>query len=755
MNTPGISMNYRQKGFSNRVIKMGDVLNHTPNSEFNWQQYLEKYPDLKRQGIINKELAHHHWINYGKNEGRTSIMIELQDTNDFDWVSYLSNNEDLVAAGINTKERAYNHWINVGKNEGRIILNERIKAQYEAVVNYKLNLQVAPMPQSLSIKYYTNSVSTLDSGKIRKIPPYNVHFTNDKIKSPPSSFMLIIDFPNYGGGTMFFLNTVLMQYKHKRNFVIARNFNGNVYFYINDDVMVNDAYDKNESVKFINYYKNNITNVFVNSTIGHDVGFLNAVFEMGKEITGITHDYSLLFDRPQFIYNDMEKLDISSPIDINRFNRIITQNEANLSIYKQYIHNPGTHLVVSPLPDYKDCYKKTQTNNIKTVVGIIGYISDIKGQHVVKRLIEISEKQGTFDVIIFGRVNIFYEKQYEYANIGDLNRLLNIYKPNIWIEASIWPETYSYTLSLMMLTQLPILYQKKTFPSVIENRLASYSNAYSFNNIETLDSYDIINKAQNHFYNISPVIYFNEFWDRYFSGTIDSVPPKSDSYNVVFISSKIYTSSAPFTYVEKRSIYTNEERFKQTMATIDSVRQYIPNSFIILFDNSAFQASEYNALNSRVDVFINNQSDKTIYNYTNVKTVKLYGELAQTAFVVNYIKDNLKFMNIRNFFKISGRYLINSTFDFAQYDNDFNIFKRNEAVVDRNYYYTSFYKIGGPLLLDYFKVINDMYIESASSPYDKYDWEVILPIKMNFKFRGVDTLGITQFIAAWNQKDKI
>jgi len=442
-------MNYRQKRLSNQIIKMGDVLNHVPNSEFIWQQYLEKYPDLKRQGIVNRELAHHHWINYGKSEGRTSTVIEVSDSNDFDWISYLSNNEDLVAAGIKTKERAIQHWVTSGKNEGRIILNERVKVQYESVVNYNLNCQQVES-RSLSVKYYTNTVSALDSGKIRKIPPYNVHFTSEKTTAPPSSFMLIIDFPNYGGGTMFFLNTVLTQYKHKRDFVIARNFNGNVYFYLNDDIMINDAYDEIESIKFINYYKGNITNVFVNSIIGHSVGFLNKVFDMGKEITGITHDYSLLFDKPQFIYNDMEHLNVSSPIDINRFNRIITQNEANLSVYKKYIHNPGTRLVVSPLPDYKDCYNKIQTNNVKTVVGVIGYISDIKGQHVVKRLIELSEKQGTFDVIVFGRVNIFYEKQYEYANIGDLNRLLNIHKPNIWIEASIWPETITKTFKVRL-----------------------------------------------------------------------------------------------------------------------------------------------------------------------------------------------------------------------------------------------------------------------------------------------------------------
>jgi len=746
-------MNFHAKRFSKKTINMGDILNYVPNSEFNWQYYLEKYPDLKIKGIINKELAYHHWSNYGKIEGRQGVPGSNIEYDEFEWVSYLSNNQDLVDASVVTKEKAHNHWLNIGRTEGRAIRNDKLRTNYEAMIGY--NPALIRENRTGSFKYYADQTSMMDSNKIKRIPPYMVHFTSERITAPPPSFTLIIDFPNYGGGTMFFLNTVIAHYKHKCDFVIARNFNGNVYFYLNDDYIINDAYDINESIKFIKYYKDNITKIFVNSVIGHSPGFLNSVFELGKEITGITHDYSLLFDKPHFYYSDVENQNVSSLVDVNRFNRIITQNEENLSVYKKYIHNPGTHIVVSPLPDYNESYQKTNANNAKMVVGVIGYISDIKGKYIVKKLIELSEKQGTFDLIIFGRTNIFYEKQYEYRNIVELNQLLNIYKPNIWVETSLCPETYSYTLSLMMLTQLPIFYQKKTFPSVIENRLASYSRAYSFNNIEKLDSYEIVSKCQNYFYNISPVIFFNKFWDHYFGGSYiepDTLPVK---HNLVFVSSKIYTSNVPFTYVEKRSIYTKDERFNQTIATIASIRQYIPNSFIILFDNSVFQVSEFNALNSRVDVFINNQSDENIYNYTNMKTVKLYGELAQTAFVVNYVKERLKYMNINNFFKISGRYLINPSFNYAQYENSNNIFKRNKSVLDRDYYYTSFYKIAGSKLSEYFNTISQMYSDSASSPYDNYDWEVVLPLKMNYNFMQLENLGITQCIAAWKQTDMI
>lgn len=42
---------------------------------FDWQFYLDLYPDLKLAGINTKEKAEHHYINYGKNENRRTHQI--------------------------------------------------------------------------------------------------------------------------------------------------------------------------------------------------------------------------------------------------------------------------------------------------------------------------------------------------------------------------------------------------------------------------------------------------------------------------------------------------------------------------------------------------------------------------------------------------------------------------------------------------------------------------------------------------------
>jgi hypothetical protein len=155
-------------------------------------------------------------------------------------------------------------------------------------------------------------------------------------------------------------------------------------------------------------------------------------------------------------------------------------------------------------------------------------------------------------------------------------------------------------------------------------------------------------------------------------------------------------------------------------------------------------------------LFINIQTNPTINDYTNVKTTKAYGELAQTYAVLNHIKTNINYLKIKNFFKISGRYLINETFNYSDYENNFNIFKRNATITDRNYYYTSLYKISGMNFNNYCDSIIDLYNYSqTNNEYYNVDWEVILAKQLNFNFIEITNLGITQNISVWNQIDKI
>jgi hypothetical protein len=310
------------------------------------------------------------------------------------------------------------------------------------------------------------------------------------------------------------------------------------------------------------------------------------------------------------------------------------------------------------------------------------------------------------------------------------------------MELSILPETYSYTLSLKMITKLPIIYFKKTGNFVVEDRLSKYDKAYPF---ETLKEFNnlVLKHKQNYFYTIKPVIYFNEFWNEYF----DYKPMK----NIVVINSKLIVSQNKFNYVNKRSIYTFEERLEQTINTIKSIKKYIQNPYIIIFDNSELDEKHILIIKNMVDKFINIYNNDLCNYYTNECIYKAYGELSQ----LNLICEELKKinLNVNNVFKISGRYCINDTFKYFIYNNNNNIFKLNNNVINRKYYYTSFYKIKD--VNEFINVIQNTfnYIKS-SNIYDNIDLEVFLPLKFN-DIKLINNLGITENIGVWNQINDI
>lgn len=215
--------------------------------------------------------------------------------------------------------------------------------------------------------------------------------------------------------------------------------------------------------------------------------------------------------------------------------------------------------------------------------------------------------------------------------------------------------------------------------------------------------------------------------------------------NLVLITSKIYVSNQKFDYVSKRSIYTKDERLQQTLNTIDTVRKYIPNSYIVLVDNSIFKIDEINLLNDKVDKFINIINNEKVNNFTDKNVVKAYGEIAQT-------KQALDFINVdkfNNFFKISGRYLVNETFNINDYLIDDNVFKIEN--LNKKIYHTFLYKICPKKFNNYVSTINKLFeTEGLNEPY-----EIILPKYLNYDFSLIKNLGMTKNVSVWKDFRKM
>jgi hypothetical protein len=94
---------------------------------FDWQYYIDQNPDLRFVGINNKKTAIEHYLLLGMNEQRLcskpSLMDMSKDKN-FDPMFYLSEYPDVAAYYkdanlISQEEKLLHHYINFGKQEGR------------------------------------------------------------------------------------------------------------------------------------------------------------------------------------------------------------------------------------------------------------------------------------------------------------------------------------------------------------------------------------------------------------------------------------------------------------------------------------------------------------------------------------------------------------------------------------------------------------------------------------------------------------
>jgi hypothetical protein len=378
----------------------------------------------------------------------------------------------------------------------------------------KFNIITYKNDNSSSLNY-DNSYITNFNGEIKDIDDKYDIISNTYIDIC-DSFILIIDFPLIGGGTSNFLNTIIKKYKYKQTFVILRNTNNFINIFVNNEYIFDKKYTNEECIQFLKQNIKKIEKIFVNHTLHHSDYFMNEIFNIDKEKTYITHDYSLLFNNSQPMYDDiMKKSYIKQNIYINKFDKIITQNIKNIHLFENFLDNKQ-HIVITELPDYRKSLDLIQTNNNNTIIiGIIGYITKIKGIDIINDLNKyIKSNYLNIKIIVFGLCDLNIES-YKYVNIKELNNLLIQHKPNILLECSIWPETYSYTLTLSMLTQLPIIVLNKKFDSVIKDRLLTYKKKYYFNTIE--ECLQLAKEVkQDFFYTIEPTIYYNSFWDEYF-----------------------------------------------------------------------------------------------------------------------------------------------------------------------------------------------------------------------------------------------
>lgn len=483
---------------NNNILKIKSLPKTDLPKDFNWKTYLKMNPDLDQK---NKKNAIEHYLKYGIFENRMYKINENIIPKDFNWKEYIKINDDLK--DINNEIEALNHYIKYGINE---------KRQYKIHASNNITNTI-----DNSINYdFINDNEILYTKQFFKQNENFLKYTlNINILKTISSFVLIVDFNNGGGGTTIFLNRIVSKYKNYNTFLILR-FNGEKYnLNLNEEYIIDIELNNLEDIsKLLEEHKARCKKIFVNHLIGFDDKFIKYILNFDVTKIGITHDYYNIFESPQPTFKEIKNSIRNSIIDINKYDVLITQNQANLNIFSKYYKKK---IDVIELPDFKYKEKLINTSNTKINCCIIGNINKIKGSKQFEKILKyFNSNYPDINFSIIGYINDNFFKNYQsYNTINEFNNLLMNYKPNLIIELTIWPETYSYTLSLSMLTELPILYLKKPDDSVIKDRLKKYSKSYEFDSMSTL--YSLIQKySQNYFYTINPTIVYKKYWNDLF-----------------------------------------------------------------------------------------------------------------------------------------------------------------------------------------------------------------------------------------------
>lgn len=228
----------------------------------------------------------------------------------------------------------------------------------------------------------------------------------------------------------------------------------------------------------------------------------------------------------------------------------------------------------------------------------------------------------------------------------------------------------------------------------------------------------------------------NKFIDKFYPKVLNKYE------NIVIIPSLIYCNCR----------YSKDERYEQTKVSIKSVRDRIPNSFIILIDISPFTNEESAYLKNNCDLFINPKDEKEEMS-KKIIGKKSYGEKTYLEYVLNLLNTHKDynydhFTNVKNIFKVGGRYFLNENFDYSKYDNDCDVINIIPQHLYNNACYPSCFKITKSNITHFTDSLK-LYDEDVK--HSVIDMECMLFKHVNrmkntdYKHKSYDTIGMTCF----------
>jgi len=193
------------------------------------------------------------------------------------------------------------------------------------------------------------------------------------------------------------------------------------------------------------------------------------------------------------------------------------------------------------------------------------------------------------------------------------------------------------------------------------------------------------------------------------------------------------------------SAYDRTTRFEQTKKTLDTIKEKIPNSLIILIEKTNLNEDELNYFISNCDILLNESQNQEFVDNINHPN-KSFGERCYLLKCIEWINQNkIYFPNIQNIFKVSGRYYLDDNFNYLDYNNDKIVVKIVDEKIWKNACTSCLFKISiSKFDHFYYSLLNNYDINHCMEQF------MYIYIHQNFdksEYIDIPTLGMSGFVA--------
>jgi len=167
---------------------------------------------------------------------------------------------------------------------------------------------------------------------------------------------------------------------------------------------------------------------------------------------------------------------------------------------------------------------------------------------------------------------------------------------------------------------------------------------------------------------------------------------------LVVVNSATNVSSDLVLHNYKRSFYSNEERFSQTVETLKNIRRTIPNAMVIFAEGTGLYPNQIIEYRKYADIFLECDDNPEVKIAVSGKS-KSIGESVTMWTAVNFIIENK--IEFDMMFKICARNQFDSNFICEKFNDRTKFYFRMFKNSYNEWYVTSMYGIGRECLTVY------------------------------------------------------